>query len=95
MKEPCRMCLSARLDPDLKDNNDYSSIGIGCTSSSKRRFMLSSGDCLPVRIEFEMYCEEDNLYHTFGVYFPKYCPNCGRELSEYIVDEYGRDFRRK
>lgn len=93
-KSPCDMCLSARVDPELNDNNDFSAYLIGCAQVG-HRFMLCSGSNRPVRIDYEIYDEEHSVWNLYGNYYPKYCPNCGRLLSEYLIDNRGRNFKER
>lgn len=79
-REPCRMCLNARVDPDLTDDNDFSAYGIG-ESDPGFRIMTESGWGRPMRISFERLI--DGEWHSAGLYEPSFCPNCGRPLTEY------------
>ena len=79
--EACYMCYNARLDDELTDDNDYSAVSIG-DSAKGFRMMLCSGWGRPPRIEFEQWDEKVGWY-LVGIYKPKYCPNCGREITEY------------
>lgn len=51
-------------------------------SSNGYRMMYCSGNGKPPRIEVETW-EEKIGWYKIGVYYPKYCPNCGREIREY------------
>jgi len=91
----CKYCFNARvyrptdeelMDPfatELTDENDSSSCGVGHCFSRNRRFMINSGHGHPVNIEFEEWTEEMPEWHRVGIYYPKYCPECGRKLDEY------------
>lgn len=94
-KQPyCKYCFNARvykptdeelMDPfatELTDENDSSSCSVG-QSSMGTRFMISSGYGEPVRIEIDKFLELRQEWVTVGKYYPKYCPECGRELNEY------------
>lgn len=79
----CPKCFNARVDPDgeLTDDNDFSSFSIG-TSGRDYRIMYSSGYGKPPRLEVEKH--DDKLGWTkVAEYRPKYCPECGREITEY------------
>lgn len=78
------MYFNARVDPDgeLADNNDYSSMSIGDFFDGYRA-MLSSGYGKPVRIEVEEWNKDVKRWVPLGRYYPKFCPNCGRPLTEY------------
>lgn len=91
----CKYCFNARIykpteeemmDPsntELTDDNDFSSCSVGHCFSRNRRFMINSGNGRPVNIEFEEWTEEMPEWHRVGIYYPKYCPECGRILNEY------------
>ena len=93
-KSYCRFCFNSRvyeptdeelMDPsitELTDENDSSSCGVG-KSSMGTRFMISSGDGEPVRIEIDKFLELRQEWVTVGKYYPKYCPECGRRLNVY------------
>lgn len=76
----CKMCLNAHVDPELTNDNDLSCFTIGkCTDSY--RLMFRSGDGRPTGILFEEW-NRDRGWHTLGFYWPNFCPNCGRRLTE-------------
>ena len=91
----CKYCFNARvykpteeelMDPfatELTDENDFSSCSIGHCFSRNRRFMINSGDSHPVNIEFQEWTDKMPEWHRVGIYYPKYCPECGRRLDEY------------
>ena len=79
--KPCYMCDNARINEKLTDENDYSSCSLG-DGKKGLRMMLSSGWGRPLRIELQEYCGGYG-WRTVGIYFPKFCPNCGREIIEY------------
>ena len=81
MSQPCDMCNNAKIDARLTDKNDYSSCILG-DSAEGLRMMLSSGWGRPLRIELQEY-DVKNGWLTYGIYFPKFCPNCGRKIVEY------------
>lgn len=94
----CKFCFNARVykpteeelmnpfNTELTDGNDSSSICVGM-SCEHLRFMISSGYGEPVRIEIDEYLPKLKEWHTFGKYYPKYCPECGRRLDEYEVSK--------
>lgn len=79
--DACYMCNNAKIDSLLTDENDYSSCTLG-DSAEGVRMMLSSGWNRPLRIEIQEYIIKDG-WCTVGIYFPKFCPNCGRKIVEY------------
>lgn len=78
--QPCHMCIDARIDDELNDNNDFSTFTIGYNKSGYR-IMLESGSGKPVRLSFEIW--NGKRWTTACTYTPHFCPNCGRKLSEY------------
>lgn len=79
----CGKCFNARmgLDENLDDDNDFSSFSIG-HGSKDFRLMYTSGDGKPPRIEVQQWHEKAG-WHNIAIYYPKYCPECGREITEY------------
>jgi hypothetical protein len=55
--------------------------------------MFNSGMGKPCEIEFRNWY--NGRWHAVGYYYPKFCPECGRELNEYIVGERGVSYTRK
>jgi hypothetical protein len=99
----CKFCYNAHVwrqepreledyfDGELHDGNDFSSTMVGNTGESHQIY-INSGNGKPLNIEI---CQWFNgRWHTIGHYYPKYCPECGRELNEYKIDERGRSFVR-
>lgn len=79
---PCAKCYNARFDDELTDENDESSFTIG-DSEKNYRMMYSAGYGKPPRIEFDAWDEKRKAWNTVGLYYPKHCPECGREITEY------------
>ena len=79
---PCYMCNNARLNDELDDDNDFGSFTIG-NSVERYRIMLSTGWGKPLRIEVHKWVGKVGRWCTVAIYYPKYCPNCGREIKEY------------
>lgn len=79
---PCAKCYNARFDSELTDENDFSSYTIGCVDEGFR-MMYSTGYGKRPRIEFDKWSEENKQWLTVGKYFPRHCPECGREITEY------------
>lgn len=77
--KPCYMCYNARLDNELTEENDFSSITVAYTKNY--RIMYSSGYGEPPRLEAEFWNGQEWI--TVSIYYPKYCPNCGRPIEEY------------
>ena len=45
--------------------------------------MLECGNRDALRIEFNRWNDNDKMWHTVGRYYPKYCPECGRKITEW------------
>lgn len=85
----CFMCNNALTDDFLDDENDLSYYGLGYADKGFC-IRLVSGDRKPVRIIFEQWiC---NQWSTVGVYYPKFCPECGRKITEYEISRRGESF---
>lgn len=77
----CGYCNNARIDDTLTNDNDFSS---HCVSyHDKNRVMVSSGYGKPLRIEFEQWNDKSQIWITTETYYPKFCPECGREIVEF------------
>lgn len=102
----CRFCYNVHVwakepkteedyfDNGLDDTNDFHSSTIG-HSSRDRQIFFNSGNGKPCNIEF---CEWSHIRYkgkegwvTTAIYYPKYCPECGRKLDEYDIDERGNE----
>lgn len=78
----CHMCDNAKINEELEKFNDYSSCTIG-SFDKECRIMLTSGMGKPLRIEIDRWNEKSKRWETVGMYHPRYCPECGREILEY------------
>lgn len=106
----CNFCFNAYVDSklpkteddyfenELTDDDDGSSATIG-KSVNNFQMYFNSGMGKPCNIEV---CEwKENGYRgqpgwsTIGVYYPKFCPECGRKLDEYTISERGNSYERK
>lgn len=79
---PCGKCFNARFNDEITDENDFASYTVG-QSEKGYRMTYNSGYGKPPRIEFDAWNESCTSWDTVGVYFPKCCPECGREITEY------------
>ena len=100
----CNFCFNAHVyekmpktaeeeffDTGLDDTNDGFSGTVG-THSENHQVYINSGGGKPVNIET---CEwVGGRWQTVAVYYPKYCPECGRALTEYDITERGASFNR-
>ena len=79
-KCPCCVCNNARVSDASEGGNNLSYLAVG---ESVRPFQILfasvRGKSLRILVEFLI----DNRWSTAAVYYPKYCPNCGRRLLEY------------
>jgi len=76
----CGYCNNAKVDSRLSDDNDYSASCIG-GGEDDYRLMLLSGNNRPLRLVSEKW--RGGGWGKLTEYFPKYCPECGREIVEY------------
>lgn len=81
------------FDDGLDDTNDGSSCGIGHCSKDYTMF-FNSGMGVPCNIEICNW-REGYGWSPIGKYYPKFCPECGRKLDEYEIDERGTNYDRK
>jgi hypothetical protein len=84
--KPCYLCDNARLNKELEDYNDFHSSIIG-SFSRDCRIMLTSGSGKPLQIEIARWNDNVGQWDDIGIYNPKYCPECGREIVEYKNNE--------
>ena len=82
----------------LHDDNDMSAATIGNVTNGFQIF-LNSGGGEAVNIELCQWKENGYRgqpgWSTVGIYYPKFCPECGRKLVEYEVDNRGRSYNKK
>ena len=81
------------FDEGLNDDNDGSSRGIG-HSASEYQMYFNSGMGVPCNIEL-CHWHEGYGWGPVAKYYPKYCPECGRKLDEYKIDERGTKYDQK
>lgn len=98
----CHFCFNAhvwhaleRADEDLfetplTDENDASSVTIGSTDTGYQMY-FNSGRGAACNIEL-MRWRPDYGWAPIARYFPKFCPECGRALTEYKVHDRGQSF---
>ena len=81
-QENCRWCNSYRIDFELHEDNDFHAGTVGDTAPHNQ-IMLECGNRDALRIEFNRWNDNDKMWHTVGRYYPKYCPECGRKITEW------------
>ena len=84
MNQGCRYCYDHTTDPELTEENDFSSIQIGNSAQHILMFISTGGTRSPridvwQRFPSDQYTAENKMV---GIYYPKYCPECGRKLRE-------------
>lgn len=79
--EYCSKCMNAFVEPELEPDYDFASRSVG-DSNKGYRMMLNTGARRKTHISLERWHEEHQQWETEGIYVPKYCPECGRELKE-------------
>lgn len=80
----CDMCYNAKVN-GCADEDDLSYAFVG-NADKGYNIVIGSGGGKPVRIEFDVYDKDSKRMAAVGTYFPKFCPNCGRPLTEYEVE---------
>lgn len=82
-KDPrmCGRCLNAFVDDELTPENDFSAFSLG-ESDDGKRMMIQTGCGKPTEIISEAWHPTHKQWETTGVYYPKFCPECGRPLYE-------------
>lgn len=84
----CHMCDSAFTNPELNTNNDLSYYSIG-ECEKGYRMLIRSGGGKPVDVLVERWTEGIG-WQLVGFYRPRYCPNCGRPLTDEAWTELER-----
>lgn len=71
----CRYCLTSAVCDELTDDNDLSYTPLGCHNTST--LYICSGGGRGVYLIFESTDRKSG-----GIYRPKFCPECGRRITE-------------
>lgn len=82
--ERCRWCNNYRTDHNLNPDNDMHAGTVGITSPHYQ-IMYCTGNHDAPRIEYNRWDDKGAtpMWHTMGIYYPKYCPECGRKIDEW------------
>lgn len=92
----CKFCFNAHVwaslpkteedyyDTGLDDSNDFRSATIGYSDTDFQMY-LNTGNGKPTNIEVCTWIKD--RWVTVAEYYPKYCPECGRELIEHRTKE--------
>ena len=76
----CCFCKNAEINNNLNWTNDFSAYVL--TVSDGYRILLESGDAQPTVIKVEKWYDEHKQWGGILDYKMKYCPECGRRLTE-------------
>lgn len=79
----CRVCCNANVERELNADNDLSYIGVGITAKGYGMF-IRSGDSRPTALVVSGWDKSLERNVDIGIYEMKYCPECGRNLTENI-----------
>lgn len=97
-KAYCRFCFNSRVyepteeelrDPfasEFTDENDFASRVVGHSCCGHAMY-LSSGAGQSLRFEVMAYNDKIGENQMVGIYSPKFCPECGRAITEYRTEE--------
>lgn len=77
----CKFCNNVATDSELTENNDLSYTSLGVCEDGYCIF-FKTGDGRPTEILFEDRKNLKTLTRCAAYYIPKFCPECGRELTE-------------
>ena len=77
----CRFCNNVTVDPSLNYANDLSYNGIGVCLSGTNMF-IRSGNGMATSIIITQFDDSKDANVTIGVYDMRFCPECGRKLTE-------------
>ena len=79
----CAYCKNAFTDGRLDETNDGSSLSIGVSMDGFRMSIdASASEHPPVRITLTMHRPDLKRNITVAYFTPKYCPMCGRKITE-------------
>jgi len=91
----CRFCANNRtnLEWELDEEQVFYAMTVGMTEDGYR-IMYNKKPYRPLELIFEKWNSKlsPTVWQTMGVYYPKYCPECGRKIDEYDrskFDNYG------
>ena len=90
----CRFCENNRTNPDweLDEEQVFYAISVGMTEDA-HRIMYNKRPYRPLELTFEKWNDQlhPTIWQTIGVYYNKYCPECGRKIDEYDRSKIDED----
>ena len=91
-KAYCKYCFNARIYEPVDENdyytpiteeNDFGASIINNYNEKGRRLFFEHGNGEAPRIMADEWSEKQQQWVTTAIYYPKYCPECGRKIDEY------------
>lgn len=82
----CSVCCNATVEPELNPDNDLGYIGVGETIEGYG-LHIRSGDGRPTALIISRWNKVICRNVEIGSYKMKFCPECGRELTENLKED--------
>lgn len=89
----CKYCFNARIFEEnteeeywlnpITEENDFGACTIDNLREQGKRIMMAHGYREAPRILAEEWSERRSEWVTTAIYYPKFCPECGRKIDEY------------
>lgn len=77
----CKYCNNSSVDPSLTPDNDLSYCSIGVCDKGTNMF-IRTGNTKRTSIVVHRWDKKTDKNIIVGIYDMKYCPECGRKLTE-------------
>lgn len=90
----CRFCSNNRTNPEWNISEEQCSYAMyRGKSADGHRIMLVKNPNEPLMIETAVWNENLKTpeWQMTGYYYPKFCPECGREINEYDRTKFDQD----